>query len=153
MPGALSDAVGEDREDEPAGERGRRGHPNRPEPAVREPAGEGVRAEDEDVPGRDRPGRREDRPQRQAEEPALEDGDAVGDRLERVRVDPRGRRVGEAMADEPELVRDLQVVSRGGLAVPGLDEREEVRAGVAKGRPRDGGADGRVEGYDESGKL
>jgi hypothetical protein len=61
--------------------------------------------------------------------------------------------VGEPVSDEPELVRDLEVVAGGCLAAARLDQREEVRAALAERGPRRGRAGGRVERYDEAGNL
>jgi hypothetical protein len=61
--------------------------------------------------------------------------------------------VGEPVPEEPELVRDLEVVAGGCLAVSRLDQREEVGAAVTERRPRRGCSGGRVERYDEAGNL
>ena len=89
VPGRLRDAVGREREREPADERGAERQAERAQPERREAAGADVGQQDEEVPARDRPEQRLQRPVDGRERPAGEVDARLDLRLEAVRVEPR----------------------------------------------------------------
>ena len=141
MPAALEEAVRRELEREAAEGGGRRRQVELTQPQIGEEAGGERHREQEQVPRDDRAEERVERPEREPVGPAAEDGLRLDERLEAVRVHPRGGPALELVADEPEAVGRLQVVAGGGLAVAGGAVRHELGAQRAGRRER--GDDGR----------
>ena len=126
MPGGLTDAVGSDREHEPAGQRRGPGEPERAQP----PAGDSARGDDgqqhDQVVGPDVAEEVAERPERDPEEPPLEVRRRLRLGPERVRVGPRGGAALDLVPGQPERPPELQVVAGGRLAVAGRRACEVV---------------------------
>jgi hypothetical protein len=112
VPGRLGDAVGREREGEPADERRAERQPERAQPQRGEAAGAHEREEDECVPAGDGAEKRLQRPVDEREGPRGEVRPRLQLGLEAVRIDPGRLAARELMAGKPQVVRRLQVVSR-----------------------------------------
>jgi hypothetical protein len=132
--GRLRYSVGREREGEPSGERGDTRQPELSEPGAREAAGAHEGEQHEDVPGEHEPERPPQGPEHGAEGPARRIERPVGLRTERERIPPGITAVLEVVADEPEVVRGLEMVARRGLAVARRLPGQEVRARVPNRR-------------------
>src|SRR6184192_2368728 len=139
MADALFDAIGRDREREPAYERGSARQPELAQPRARRQSGEAVDEDLQDVPAADETEYSPQWPEEQAEGPAgiVRLWHRFGP--ERIGIPPRSVAVLQLVPDEPVVVQRLQVVARRGLAVRGGASGQEVRAGVQDRGP--GGCD------------
>ena len=122
----LRDAVRRQREREPADERRAEPEAERAQPERGEPAGADVRQEHEDVPARDRPEERLQRPVDSRERPAGEVHARLDLRLEAVRIEPGLCSARELVAGQPEGVGRLQVVARRHPSLVGRAVAEEA---------------------------
>ena len=145
VPGALGDAVGRDREREPAGERRSARKPELPQPQAGEPASGEVREQHEDVPPADMSQSGVERPEHDPEGPAREVDRRARLRPEAVRVAPGRAAVLDLVSRQPEVVERLEVVAGRGLAVAGRAAGHESRSSVLDGGPRRGDAAPEVE--------
>ena len=152
MAGArLRRPVRSEREDETAGERSSGAETERAQPEKHEPSRPEVAEEHERVPGDDRPERRVERAEDDAERPAGEVDALLGLGLEAVRVAPGVLAALNLVAGEPQLPDGLEMVSWGRGAGSALQPLgKEVRAGVAQRRPCRDDAGREEDDYDES---
>ena len=118
VPGRLGDAVGREREREPADERRPGREAERPQPERREAARPDVGQEHEEVPARHGAEDRLEGPEHDRERPAGEVDARLELGLEAVRVEPRRLAAGELVAGKPEVVRRLEMVAGCDAALP-----------------------------------
>src|SRR5215210_6481995 len=117
MVGTLGKPVGGDCERKPAHECGREREIERAEPGVSKEAARDHRGQEQQVPRDHRPEKSLERPEGKAEGPAAERDLRLDERLETVRIPPRSTPGRELVAEEPEAVDHLAVISRCGLPV------------------------------------
>ena len=111
MPRRLGDAVGRQREGEPADQRGAERQPERPQPERREAAGADVGQQDEEVPAGDGSEDGLQRPVHGRERPAGEVHPRLDLRLEAVGIEPRRLATRELVPRQPQVVGGLKMVA------------------------------------------
>src|SRR5829696_1988942 len=136
MVSALSEPVGGDCEREPAHEGRHEAELERAQPGVGQDASGDHCAEEQQVPCEHGPKEGLERPKGEAERPTAQRDLRLHQRLKAERIPPRGVGGCELVAEEPEAVDDLAVISRSRLSVSfgaagevGRPERGEARPG------------------------
>src|SRR5919108_974562 len=150
MPGALLEPVRRDGESEAAERRCRPSQVEAAQPGIDDEPGGDDRREQEQVPGDDRSEERVEGPEKEAERPTSEHRLRLDERLKAVRVRPRYAAVLQPVADEPEAIDGLEVVSGRRLACPEAVVRHELAGERPDRGPRRGDGRGGVKGGQES---